>query len=238
MLSDVRLQKLITHVLVIVAFIGFCATYVVYMLKQPEYQVKKIEFQGDLTQVSKTELYQVSTSVLKGDIVNIDLNAVRAGFEALPWVQSAEVRRSWPDKVMVSLVERTPFARWSGLALLDTRGQPFAAQINKKLPYLFGPTGTSVEVMKMYQRYNKLLTPTGLTIEKLWYSERGGVRLTLDNDLVVELGSKEQELRLRRFSFYWPKHLAPLPYRYQYVDMRYSRGFSVKIQKKQQTSED
>jgi cell division septal protein FtsQ len=54
--------------------------------------------------------------------------------------------------------------------------------------------------------------------------------------LVVELGSKEQELRLSRFSFYWLKQLAPLPYQYQYVDMRYSRGFSVKIQQKRQTS--
>lgn len=236
MLSDIRLQKIITHLLMMGACIGLCVTYVVYALKQPEYQVKKIAFQGELTQVSKAELQQVSASVLKGNIVNIDLNAVRAGFEALPWVQAAEVRRSWPDKVIVSLVERTPFARWSGVALLDTRYQPFLAQTNKPLPYLFGPAGTSVAVMTMYQRYNELLKPTGLAIQKIWYSERGAVRLILSNDLVVELGSKEQELRLSRFSFYWLKQLAPLPYRYQYVDMRYSRGFSVKIQQKRQTS--
>ena len=236
MLSNLRLQKIITYLLMLAAGIVCCATYVLHALKQPEYQVKKIAFQGKLTQVSKAELQQVSASVLKGNIVNIDLNAVRAGFEALPWVQSAEVRRNWPDKVTVSLVERTPFARWSGVALLDTRGQPFLAQTNKNLPYLFGPTGTSVQVATMYRRYNELLKPTGLAIQKIWYSERGAVRLILSNDLVVELGSKEQELRLSRFSFYWLKQLAPLPYRYQYVDMRYSRGFSVKIEEKRQAS--
>ncbi|MBY0346015.1 MAG: cell division protein FtsQ/DivIB [Neisseriaceae bacterium] len=231
-MSNIQLQKIITHFLMISAGIGLCLTYVVYTLKQPDYQVKKIAFQGELTKVSKAELQQVSASVLKGNIVNIDLNAVRAGFERLPWVQSAEVRRSWPDKIIVSLLERTPFARWDEVALLDTRGQPFVAQTNKNLPYLFGPAGTSVEVMNMYQRYNTLLKPTGLAIEEIWYSERHAVRLILSNALVVELGSKEQELRLSRFSFYWLKHLALLPYRYQYVDMRYSRGFSVKVQGK------
>jgi len=55
----------------------------------------------------------------------LDLAAVRARLEAISWVATAEVLRAWPDRILVHLSEREPFALWQhegALALVDARG--------------------------------------------------------------------------------------------------------------------
>jgi len=48
-----------------------------------------------------------------GDLMlYVDVDEARARIEALPWVKSAEVRRVWPDKIVVRIQERRPVALW------------------------------------------------------------------------------------------------------------------------------
>jgi cell division protein FtsQ len=59
-------------------------------------------------------------------ILAIDLPAVRARIQALPWVREASVRRVLPDTVVVEIVERRPLALWQHqkkFALIDDEGQ-------------------------------------------------------------------------------------------------------------------
>jgi len=41
----------------------------------------------------------------------IDVRAARARVEALPWVRSASIRRSWPNRLSIVVTERVPVAR-------------------------------------------------------------------------------------------------------------------------------
>lgn len=65
--------------------------------------------------------------VQRGDaIVAFDPGEARARVEALPWVKSAVVERSFPETVRVALVERRPLALWQHqgtLHLIDTDGE-------------------------------------------------------------------------------------------------------------------
>lgn len=59
----------------------------------------------------------------------IDLEAMRARIEALPWVRSAAVARRFPDRIHVEVEERHAVARWAGggvMHLIDADGTPFA----------------------------------------------------------------------------------------------------------------
>ena len=54
-------------------------------------------------------------------------------------------------------------------------------------------------------------------------------RMKLDNGLELELGRDEVGPRLDRFVAIWRQELSRLPYRMEYVDLRYPNGFAVKM---------
>jgi cell division protein FtsQ len=61
----------------------------------------------------------------------VDVDEARARIEALPWVKSAEVRRVWPDKIVVRIQERRPVALWQmdgAVAVIDASGKPISGE--------------------------------------------------------------------------------------------------------------
>ncbi len=77
-------------------------------------------------------LLRAALGVNPGDkLLGFSLEAARARIEALAWVQSATVERRLPGTIVVSLVERRPFAVWQSkgkFVLIDRQGQVVAEQ--------------------------------------------------------------------------------------------------------------
>jgi cell division protein FtsQ len=60
-----------------------------------------------------------------GSIFGVKPDAARARLLMLPWVADAEVRRHFPDKVTVHLIEKRPFALWKNgndLSVIERSG--------------------------------------------------------------------------------------------------------------------
>ena len=66
-----------------------------------------------------------------GDYVfDLDVAAAQKRVMSLPWVDRAVVRRLWPDRIVVQIVEKRPYALWQNegeLALVDAEGEVIAA---------------------------------------------------------------------------------------------------------------
>ena len=77
-------------------------------------------------------------------LVGMDAGAARARIAELPWVESAAVRKIYPDELEVRIVERKPFAIWqhgSELSLVETDGRviaPFTSSRHAALPLVIG----------------------------------------------------------------------------------------------------
>jgi cell division protein FtsQ len=62
--------------------------------------------------LSKAEVLAASGIAPSGSLLTLDVNDVRAKLKALPLVAEATVRKLYPDKVAISIVEREAFALW------------------------------------------------------------------------------------------------------------------------------
>jgi cell division protein FtsQ len=167
---------------------------------------------------------------VKGGLATVDLEKVREHIERIDWVDRAVVQRRWPDAIRVIVTEQVAAARWNEAGLLNARGELFirnARYVPPELPLLEGPEGTEHMVAQLYLDSQGRLVEAGLRLTGVRLDERGAWELELANGVVVKLGRQAVTERLERFiklaSPLVAKRLAEI----NYVDMRYTNGFSV-----------
>ncbi len=161
---------------------------------------------------------------------SLDLEALRARLQALAWVDSASLRRRWPDVLVVRIEEHRAAARWGDRGLLNARGELFAERPPHgfpELPRLDGPPGSEREVAKVYLAMRERLLETRLAIERLHLDERGSWRLLLATGQEVRFGRADVHERIDRFFSVAAPALARELHRVSYVDLRYTNGFAV-----------
>lgn len=191
---------------------------------------------GELHSVDHDDLAAALSRGVPGNFFGADLTALQARLEQVPWVRRAEVRRLWPDRLSARIEEHIPFARWGVGALVNTHGEVFEARTSAPLPLFAGPPGTSLEVALRYAEFRERLAPVGLELTHVTLSPRYAwqikVNTAASRGLTLELGRDLLKdplvARLGRFVEAYPRTLARLDRRLDYVDLRYPNGFALR----------
>ena len=222
---------LILFVLTLCAFFALRA-----LVRSPAFPLRVIQISGDARHVGYDDVAKALDGRLSGTFFTLDLDSVRGMFETIPWVRRAEVRRRWPDRLEIVIEEHRPLARWGSLAdarLVNVNGELFSGRTTAELPVFGGPSGSEREVAKAFAQYRELLAPIGLEPREVVLSARYAWHLKLSNGLSVQLGrDSDKELasnRLSRFVEVYPRTLARLSRRLDYVDLRYPNGFALRV---------
>lgn len=230
-LLNLAANTLFALVALIVAWAGLKV-----VLESAAFPLRSIRVEGELTHVVRADVVGALQGRLSGTFFNMDLDAVRAQFETIPWVRRAEVRRLWPDRLEVRLEEHVALARWGQAddgRLVNTHGEVFNGRTDASLPLFAGPAGTEKELTQRYATFRSLLGPLSLEPRAVVLSPRYSWQLRLSNGLAVQLGrdaDKDKVAdRLARFVGIYPRTLAPLSRRLDYVDLRYSNGFALRV---------
>lgn len=207
---DVRLMNITATVLFAACGLLLAAALGWWALRHPVFAIGGIVVQGDVTHNSVATLRANVAPRLAGNFFTVDLQQAREAFEAVPWVRQAVVRRQFPNKLRVQLVEHQAEAFWgtdSESRLVNSHGEVFEANAGDveqdEVPRLVGPEGTAAQVLAMYRGLQPLLEKLELGIEQVVLTGRGGWTLHLDSGATVELGrgSTEEVLaRSRRFA--------------------------------------
>ncbi len=209
------------------AAVAALAALLAFGLDQP---VRAIVIDGQFHRVAAVEVEQAARGALTGGFVSADLDRLREAIEALAWVDRARVERLWPDRIRVEIVEQQAAARWGADGLLNTRGELFATGIRHpppELPRLDGPAGTEWQVAQRYLAIQGRLVEQGLRVAALSVDARGAWQMRLSNGVAVRLGRRQVDERMERFVQIGAQVIAGRAADIDYVDMRYSNGFSI-----------
>lgn len=184
---------------------------------------------GALEHVQKTKLQYALADTLSVGFLAADLNEVKRSVEALPWVDSAKVRRLWPEQIEVVLSEKQPVANWLQNGFLDSNLVAFFPVRHAgfdTLPKLAGPVNTERQVWDFYQAVAQRLKPLGIEVDVVSMAKHGAWSIHLKEGPWVLLGKDQTHERLKRLNSVY----ASLNTRWQdvrLIDMRYPNGFSV-----------
>jgi cell division protein FtsQ len=201
------------------------------LLRSPLFPVAEVVVRGTLTHAARGDL-EAALHGFGGNFFAVNLAALRARLEQVPWVRRVEVRRVWPDRIEASIEEHVALARWGEDALVNTFGEKFVGKSGAPLPVLAGPAGSEALVAQRYRRFAELLAPLGEAPERVVLTPRHAWQLRLADGLTLELGRDSAEpvdSRLARFVAAYPETLGRLTRRSQHVDLRYPNGFALRL---------
>ncbi|MCC7325905.1 MAG: cell division protein FtsQ/DivIB [Burkholderiales bacterium] len=208
---------------------------VAFVVRLPAFAYREVVVTAPLTRADGAHLEAVVREELSGTFFTMDLDRARAALAGVPWIRSVALRRQWPRRLELTVEEHQPLARWNESALVNTRGEVFAATTSEELPLFEGPDGRAAEVAARYRAWTQTLRPLAMSLTQLRLSPRGGWRLVASDAagaLMLELGRDEPDARLARFVAAHGRTLGALARartKVEAVDLRYRNGFAARI---------
>lgn len=193
------------------------------------FAIQKIEIEGDLNYVTEAELEAHYSELLGESLLSLSVADALDLARSPEWVESAEVRKVWPNILQVLVHEYTPLAYWRDRQLISTSSAVIRPnQIpDLSLPRLYGPDGTSDVVLEQFGLISQVLAATSLRIFTLTLEPRGAWNVTFSNGIVVKLGREEVLERLQRFIAVYKSDLSGRIDQITSVDARYPHGVAV-----------
>jgi cell division protein FtsQ len=229
-----RTLNLLAWALTLVATALLAWGVTAWAVRQPLFALRQVVVEGSLVRTNPAYLETVIREELKGTFFTLSLADAQVALRRVPWVKSVALRRRWPDRLEVAVVEHEPLARWNESALVDRDGEVFSADFDGDLPQFAGPEGSSSELTERFYAFGATLAPCGLSIAELQLSPRGSWRLRTTGNaaLAIELGRNSAAERLALFATYQARTIAALARNgtpVDYVDLRYRNGFAVRL---------
>jgi len=252
MFSDARLMHLSANLLILTSVLTVLVGIVFRAVHSPMFTLTQLRIAPDeasaFRYVSVQGVQATIAGELAGNFFTIDLQQVRDLIETAPWVRRAQVRRVWPDALLVHIEEHTPLAFWNEDQMLNTWGEVFSANQGELdddviLPQLNGPEHAEQLVVQRYAELARWFAPLNLRIRDVTLSPRyawtvilsDGLHLNLGRDPAadaVDLHGRPGALpfaeRIERFVHAWPlvrQRLAGQAV--AQIDLRYPNGFAM-----------
>jgi len=203
------------------------------VVAENRWPIQWIEVQGEFGRVSAEQVRASAVPALQDGFFGVDLEQVRERVEGLPWVRRAEVRKIWPDQLVVRVEEHKPVGQWNAGQLVSDRGEVFSVEgvtAIEGLPRFSGPEDAAAEVLSFHLALREQLIATGLDVVSLTLTPRGGWEARLSDGLQLVIGRDEPMARVERLVAAMDDLRLDPTRRPMAVDLRYTNGFAVRWQ--------
>ncbi len=234
-MSSLALLRWATRLALAAALVFGVAASLLWAAQRPRFDFHRIEVAGDLRHVSRAAIRAAIAGHLRGNFFTMRLSEARLAFEGIPWVASAAVRRVWPDRLVVTLVERRAVGVWSDGRVVSDAGQlfdvnPAEAELDGPQVDFSGPPGLAGDAVDKLARLGAILRALPASIAAIDISERASWTLRTQSGQTLDLGRDEPpgsvQARLAAIVANYPLVVAQLSGPPAHIDARYTNGFA------------
>lgn len=235
-MKSVALMRWLTRAILGVALALGLAAASVWVAQRPRFDFHHIQIAGDLRHVSRAAIRTAVAGRLAGNFFTMRLADSRAAFETIPWIASASVRRVWPDRLVVTLVERRAVGTWGDGRVLSDAGllfeaNPAEAELDGPQVKFSGPARFAGEAAEQLRAFSTTLRSISTSVAAIAVSERASWALRTAAGQTFELGRDDPpgsvQRRLATIVTNYPTVLAQLGSAPLRIDARYNNGFAV-----------
>lgn len=161
---------------------------------------------------------------------NIDINYLQSKIENIDWISSANIRRSYPNEIIIFVTEHIPIAIWNNKDYLNQYGEIFTAnKKNNKFPILISKNNKNKIIFEYLSLFSNDLIRHNINekVVKIIEDDIRSISVILSSGITIKLGSKNVKEKIDIFfKVYQTLNSSDLS-KMRYIDMRYSNGFSV-----------
>ncbi|NBS38770.1 MAG: FtsQ-type POTRA domain-containing protein [Betaproteobacteria bacterium] len=216
-----------------------------WMAQKPFFAMQKVMVEAApghaLRHVSDDAIHLALRRLGFFDFFSLDLEGIRDQVEQVDWVRKAQVRRVWPNALVVEVEEHQPMAIWNGDRLINHHGELFTAnfaeaEIAGHLPQLIGPDGSHPQVLARWRDLRQWLAPLSRSPSVLSLSASHAWQAKLDDGSLLLLGRDEglgMEHRVARWVESHRSVIERLMKPVAAVDLRYPNGFALQLAEQQ-----
>lgn len=202
----------------------------------PSDPIAKVRVDADFNGLAASDVWPYIKELFGDDLLSVDLPALAERLESHPWIQQVNMRRVWPDSVVIEVTEPKPFALWRGLhgeeGFLTASGVALEANATPPLPLIYEGDAKHVNAFLQWQKQlDTAIEPQGWMLQKLRRSAYGQWRAyVVDADgarVELRFGEHWSLPRWTRFDAAWNAGLKDRRKEIAYVDLRYRGGMAV-----------
>ena len=197
------------------------------------FPVQSVRISGEFVRVSKADIERAVEPLLTPGLVRIDVEALRRAALEVPGVREAKVRRVWPDRLDISVIERVAVARWVSGGYLENDGTHFATADGDatadSLPMLAGSEGSQPRVLDLHSMLERVLAPLGMPLAATELTRRGVLYVTLHGGPRLVMRPEAVERKAGMYAKALARVMAGRLHELERVDFRYPTGFAVRM---------
>ena len=219
---------LLLTIIIIIAFIiknNFNNEKIYFQITDITIDLKNIENSSvdDIREVAKKYVRSKS-------FFNVDINYLQSKIENIDWISSANIRRSYPNEIIIFVTEHIPIAIWNNKDYLNQYGEIFTAnKKNNKFPILISKNNKNKIIFEYLSLFSNDLIRHNINekVLKIIEDDIRSISVILSSGITIKLGSKNVKEKIDIFfKVYQTLNSSDLS-KMRYIDMRYSNGFSV-----------
>ncbi len=235
-----RLQSRIAVLAVSLVVLASLALVALDRLLLPgRFAVNEVIVTGEAPNVDPATVLQAVRDVGVKSWFSVDLDAVEDAVRHVPWVYRASVRRRWPGKLVVTVSQAEPFARYNDADWINETGERLSLPpdfAGAGLPRLYGPEQRAGDVARQYARLASLVAPVeSVTVRSLALDARGswqmgiaGAADDVPRSVEITVGREAVTERVERLAAALKGELTARLNMIAAIDLRYPNGFAVR----------